>query len=55
MLNSIIDKIKLIVLVETNISDSENNLHSINVFNSIFINREGRGGGIAKYTNFKLL
>lgn len=48
-INNIIHKIKFIVLVETNISDNENNFYNIQGFNSIFLNREGRGGGIAVY------
>lgn len=35
-LNQIINKIKFIILVETNISDSENSLYNINGFNSVF-------------------
>lgn len=45
----IINKIKIIILVETNISNNENNIYSIKGFYSIFVNREGKGGGVAIY------
>lgn len=48
-INKIINKIDLIILTETNITDEESNLYSLHGFNSIFLNREGRGGGIAVY------
>lgn len=48
-INKIIKKIKLIILVETNINNIENSLYNIPGFNSIFLNREGKGGGIAIY------
>ena len=48
-INNILNNIKIIILVETNIADEENNYYLINGFNSIFVNREGRGGGIAVY------
>lgn len=48
-INKIINKIKIIILVETNIKDDENRFYSINNFNSVFLNREGNGGGIAVY------
>ena len=48
-INKIINKIKLIVLVETNISNNENNIYNIQGFNSVFLNREGKGGGIVVY------
>lgn len=48
-INKIIDKIKLIILVETNITDSENMFYTVRGFNAIFYNRENRGGGIAIY------
>lgn len=56
-INSIISKTHLIFLTETNITDEENNLYNMRGFNSIFLNREGRGGGVAVYIkesiNFK--
>lgn len=48
-INSIINKIQIIILCETNIADEENELYSIDGFNSIFLNREGKGSGIAIY------
>lgn len=48
-INNTINKLTIIVLVETNITDNENDLYSINGFNSIFLNRGGNGGGIAVY------
>lgn len=48
-IHKIIHFIKVIILVETNITDNENNFYSIKNFNSIFLNREGNGGGIAVY------
>lgn len=42
-INNIINKIKFIILVETNISNSENSLYNIPGFKSIFLNREGKG------------
>lgn len=50
-MNKILNKIQLIILTETNISDDENELYSIQGYNAIFLNREGRGGGIAVYVN----
>ena len=35
--NNIISQIKFIILVETNINDSENNFYNIKGFNSIFL------------------
>ena len=57
-INNIIEKIQLIVLIETNITDDENCFYNIHGFNSTFLNRgEGKGGGIVVYTkqniNFK--
>lgn len=47
---NIIDKIKIIILVETNINDNENNFYVIPGFNSTFFNRPDKGGGgIAVY------
>ena len=37
------------ILVETNMSNAENDLYMINGYNSIFINRKRRGAGIAVY------
>lgn len=48
-IHKIINKIHIIILVETNITDNENRFYEINGYNSIFLNREGRGGGIAVY------
>lgn len=48
-IHKIINKIHLIILVETNITDNENRFFQINGYRSIFLNREGRGGGIAVY------
>lgn len=50
-IDKILHKIKIIILVETNITDTENNFYTINGYNSVFQNREGRGGGIAVYIN----
>lgn len=50
-INKIINKLKFIVLVETNISDNENNMYNIPGFNSLYLNRENKGGGIAVYIN----
>lgn len=49
-INNILNKIHLIILTETNITDDENQFYSIHGYNAIFINRESRGGGIAIYT-----
>ena len=43
------------ILVETNMSNAENDLYMINGYNSIFINRKRRGGDIAVYTNIDSL
>lgn len=48
-INNIINQIKVIVLVETNITDDENRFYNIEGFNSIFLNRGSRGGGVAVY------
>lgn len=49
-IHGVLDKIKIIVLVETNIKDEEIPFYGINGFNTTFINRENRGGGgIAVY------
>lgn len=49
-INCIIDQIKIIVLVETNINDDENNLYNIPGFNATFFNRPvKRGGGVAVF------
>lgn len=48
-IGKIIQDIKIIVLVETNITNDENSLYTIDGFNSTFFNRDGRGGGIAVY------
>lgn len=48
-INKIINPIKIIVLVETNITDQENRFYNIEGFNSVFLNRENRGGGVAVY------
>lgn len=53
-IHNIINKINFIVLVETNITDNENNIFNINGFNSLFLNRDGRGGGIALYVRESL-
>lgn len=37
------------MLVETNICNSENNIYNKNGFNSSFLNREDKGGGIVVY------
>lgn len=47
--NNIINKITAIILTETNICDDENKFYAINGYNSIFLNRINRGGGIAVY------
>lgn len=41
-IKNIIEKIKIRVLVETNITDDENNFYHIRGFNAIFFNREKR-------------
>lgn len=48
-IHNIINKIEIIILVETNINDHENCLFEICGFNSVFLNRGGRGGGIVVY------
>lgn len=48
-INNILNTIKIIILVETNITDEENTFYNISSFNSVFLNRENRGGGIAVY------
>lgn len=48
-INKIIANIKIIILVETNIVDDENQFYTITNFNSVFLNRNGKGGGIAVY------
>lgn len=48
-INNFINKIHLLILTETNITDDENNFYLLPGFNSIFLNRAGRGGGIAVY------
>lgn len=48
-INKILDKVKLIILVETNIMDEENCLYTIQNFNGVFLNRKNKGGGIAVY------
>ena len=47
--NNIISQIKFIILVETNITDAENNFYNIKGFNSIFLKRKKKGGGIVVY------
>lgn len=47
--SKILEKIHMIVLCETNITDDENPFYSINGFNAIFKNRDSKGGGIAVY------
>lgn len=44
-------KTQLIILTETNISDEENNLYQIHGYSATFLNRGGRGGGIAVFVN----
>lgn len=48
-INKIIANINIIILVETNIVDDENQFYTITNFNSVFLNRNGKGGGIAVY------
>lgn len=48
-INQIQNKISLLILTETNITDNENDLYKIHGFNALFLNRDGRGGGIAVY------
>ena len=48
-IHKIVNKINFIALVETNITDDETNIYNINGFCSHFVNREGRGGGVALY------
>lgn len=45
----IISKVHLIILCETNITDGENSFYEIEGFNPVFLNREGKGVGIALY------
>lgn len=54
-IHNIINKINFIALAETNITDDENNLYNINGFNAHFLNREGRGGGIALYVRENIM
>ena len=44
-----INNTDFIILSETNIADDENNFFTLNGFNSHFLNRKGRGGGIVLY------
>lgn len=54
-INPIMNKIDLIILVETNITDNETSLYTIKGFHSEFKNRETRrGGGIAIYVKNSL-
>ncbi|XP_075151889.1 uncharacterized protein LOC142225923 [Haematobia irritans] len=48
-IKNILNNIQIIVLSETNIQDDEKNMYNIAGFNSTFINRDGRGGGIAVF------
>lgn len=48
-LQPILEKTRLIILTETNIRDEETQFYQIDGYNAIFLNREGRGGGIAIY------
>lgn len=48
-IHNITNKIHLIILTETNITDDETQLYNLHGYNSIFLNRDGRGGGIAVY------
>lgn len=48
-INNIINKLTILILIETNITNNENDLYSMKGFNSIFLNRDGNGGGIAVY------
>lgn len=48
-IHNITNKIHMIILTETNITDDENQFFVIQGFNSIFLNRAGRGGGIAVF------
>lgn len=48
-LHNIINSINFIILVETNIKNDEQHAFNINGFNSYFLNRDGRGGGVAVY------
>ena len=47
-IKQMISKIKIIILLETNINDCEN-FYKIKGFNLVFFNREGRGRPIAVY------
>lgn len=47
----IMQKTHLLILTETNISDDESRFYGIEGFSATFINRQGRGGGIAVYVN----
>lgn len=45
LIHGIINHIEIIVLVETNLNDDETPFYGINGFNSVFICRQGKGGG----------
>lgn len=54
-INNIIENIKIIILVETNINEEETSFYEIHGFESNFINRPNRsGGGIAIYVRNNL-
>lgn len=48
-MNNIITRVHIIILCETNIVNEENSFYTIDGFNTTFLNREGKGGGIAIY------
>lgn len=48
-IHNIVNNIDFIILSKTNITNDENNLFMLNGFNSHFLNRDGRGGGVALY------
>lgn len=55
-INNIINRIKIIVLVETNINDNESPFYGINGFTATFLNRSNRsGGGVAVYIKENIL
>lgn len=45
-INNALNYIQLMILTETNINEDETQFFNIQGFNSIFLNRNGRGGGL---------
>lgn len=54
LMKKTINKLQILILTETNISDAETQYYNISGYNASFINRKDKGGGIAMYINDKL-